>query len=100
MLVFVTRTGRPWALPHLRHEIQRVMAEIGFPGYTLHGLRYKAARRLRLAGADWEDIAAVTGHRAMRMARQYAEKSERATNAIQLLSAKRADGAAKQVDRG
>lgn len=97
MLVFVTRTGKQWSLPHLRHEVQRVMAEIGFPGYTLHGLRYKAARRLRLAGASWEDIAAVLGHRAVKMARQYSEREERATNAISLLSAKSSAETAKHV---
>jgi integrase len=82
MVLFSTRTGKSWSLGHLRHEIARVLSEIGFPGYGAHGLRVKAAILLYEAGVDWEDIGAVLGHRAMRMVRHYTRQGERAKRAI------------------
>lgn len=52
---------------------------------TTHGLRYTAASRLRELGMDWEDIAAITGHQTVQMARKYSQQKRAATVAIRRL---------------
>lgn len=49
---------------------------------TTHGLRYTAATVLRELGLDWDDVAAVTGHKTTAMVRKYTAKRRRAARAI------------------
>jgi len=53
---------------------------------TAHGLRYTAATRLRERGVDWEDIAAITGHQTVQMARKYSRQRRAATVAMRKLA--------------
>lgn len=87
-IIFTTKSGLPWGLGHLRHEVARILEEIGHPGYTLHGLRFNAARRLYESGSTWEDIAAITGHRNMEMAKRYVTRAERASTAVERMRTK------------
>ena len=72
-----------------RHEVARTLEKCGHSGYGLHGLRFKAARRLAEIGCDLDDIAAITGHRTAAMARVYSTRAERASKSITRLDAER-----------
>ena len=61
LVIFTTRTGRPWKPDHLRHEIRRVLTAIGHPGYSRHGLRKNAVNNLLEAGCSEKQVGAVTG---------------------------------------
>jgi hypothetical protein len=61
LVIFTTKTGRPWKLDHLRHEIKRVLTAIGHPGYSRHGLRKNAVNNLLEAGCSEKQAGAVTG---------------------------------------
>lgn len=87
-VIFADKRNKPWGIDHLRHEITRVVRECGFEGYSMHGLRYNAARNLADAGCPSEDIMAVTGHRTHQMVRRYtrdADQKARALRAIERL---------------
>ena len=87
--VIFTRDGKPWVQRTLQAHVRDTLKDIGEPGYSLHGLRIKAARQLREAGNDDRHIAAVLGHRTERMTRQYAERKERGRAAVERLDRKR-----------
>ncbi len=61
LVIFTTRTGRPWKLDHLRHEVKRVLTEIAHPHYSRHGLRKNAVNNLLEAGCSEKQVSAVTG---------------------------------------
>jgi integrase len=69
-VIFTTKTGWPWSLPHLRHEAQRLGA-----GYWLYGLRHNAAERLAEAGCSEAQIMAITGHRTPAMVQRYTRRA-------------------------
>ena len=75
LVIFTTKTGRPWRLSHLRHEVAKTVAVCGFEAYSLHGLRKNAARNLAEAGASPHEIAAVTGHRTLKMVELYTKEA-------------------------
>ena len=79
-VIFTTPTGKRWSEGWLSAEVTRAL--LPHKGYGMHGLRFKAARRLRDAGCDWDQIAAITGHGTVKMAQMYAERQERASEAI------------------
>ena len=61
LVIFTTKTGRPWKLDHLRHEFKRVLTKIGHPQYSRHGLRKNAVNNLLEAGCSEKQVSAVTG---------------------------------------
>ena len=89
IVIFTTKSGKPWTLGHLRHEVTRILEECGHTGYSLHGLRSKQSQRLHAAGASLEAIGAILGHSRERMTREYVEKAEKASDAVIRLDAVR-----------
>lgn len=75
-VILTTRTGRPWKLDHMRHEINETVAACGFPGYSFHGLRKNAARNMAEAGCSEKEIASVTGHKTLAMVQLYTKEAE------------------------
>ncbi len=59
--ILTNRSETAWTLDHLRHEIADLMAEIGAPGYTLHGLRKNAVNNLLEAGCSEHETGSITG---------------------------------------
>ena len=51
-------------------------------GTTTHGLRYAATTRLYELGVSFDDIASITGHETVAMAKKYAKKRRQAQRAI------------------
>ena len=75
-VVLTTRTGRAWKPTHLRHRIAALVAECGFEGYSLHGLRKLAAKTLAENGATTKQIKAILGHKSDQMAELYTRAAE------------------------
>ncbi len=57
--------------PTFRSHWRKATLAAGLDGLTYHGLRYTAAAQLAEAGCDLKEIAAITGHRSLRMLQQY-----------------------------
>jgi integrase len=53
---------------------------------TGHGLRYTAATRIHELGLSWEDVASITGHKTMAMAKKYSQQKKRAGNVVAVLN--------------
>lgn len=90
-VMFTTKTGRPWKLENLRHEIERY----GRKGYTLHGLRHNAAERLAEAGCTEAEIKSITGHKSAAMVQRYTRRASQkrlARAAITRLEREKGDG--------
>lgn len=88
--VLTRRDHQPWKLSHLRHEIAGLNEQLGFKGYSLHGLRKSAAVRLAEAGCSAHQIAAITGHGSLQMVEGYTREVEQkalARSAVVRLSA-------------
>jgi integrase len=75
-VILTTKTGQPWRLDHLRHQISKQCAGFGFPGYSLHGLRVCAAKKLAEAGCSPHEVGAVLGHKTLQMVEHYARDAE------------------------
>jgi len=85
--VFLTRTGKPWSERYLANEVRRVMAPLGYSGYSPHGLRVTWGMRAALAGVDMERIGAVLGHRSARMIAHYVRHATLAQEAFMAVEA-------------
>jgi integrase len=77
VVMLTTPKGGAWKVDHLRHEYTRLMRQIGFPGYSRHGLRKNAVNRLLEAGCTTAQVAAVTGQ-TMQMVEHYAAQVNQA----------------------
>jgi len=67
--------------------------EAGLPQCSAHGLRHAAARRLAEAGCTAPEIAAITGHKTLRLVQHYIDEADRvrlAAQAIDKVSGERA----------
>ena len=53
----------------------RACRKVGIADFRMHDLRHTAASHLRMAGADLQDVAALLGHRDLRMTNRYAHLS-------------------------
>lgn len=60
--LFVTPRGKPWTTNNAQETLQRLLAQLGLPRYTLHGLRKTAASALKMLGFENRAIRALTGH--------------------------------------
>ena len=94
-VIFTTKTGRAWTPQTIHLETTKLLKAIGHPGYTPHGLRFRAAGRLKEAGCSWDDVGAVLGHRTTQQARDYAERKHRAVTAIAKIDAQGTPGEPK-----
>jgi len=74
--------GKSW----FSHSLLRAFRAAGLKGVTTHGLRYTAATRLKEIGLGWEDVASITGHATMQMAKKYTSQKRRARGAIRWLN--------------
>lgn len=75
LVVLTTKTGRPWKADHLRHEITKLVRDCGFEGYSFHGLRKNATKRLAEAGCSEHEIMAITGHTTSQMVQEYSKSA-------------------------
>jgi integrase len=75
-VILTSKTGRPWRADHFRPELARAVADLGFPGYSYHGLRKLAGKRLADAGCTEKQIAAVLGHKSLAMVQLYTEAAD------------------------
>lgn len=60
-VILTTRTGRPWTPNNLQHEISKLLATVGFYGYSRHGLRKNAVNELLEAGCTQDEVSSITG---------------------------------------
>jgi integrase len=84
------KAGAPIGADRLKHILGAAIAavpELKDAGLTAHGLRYAAATRLYELGCDFRVVAAVTGHKAAQMARQYADNQRASALAVVTLDA-------------
>jgi integrase len=72
------RHGRgPYTAKSLGNLVCNACAELGFPGYSPHGLRHLAGAALAEAGATIDEIMSVLGHTTDKAARIYVQQASR-----------------------
>lgn len=69
--------GRPFAAQSLSQLIIATCKELGFPGYSPHGLRHLAGSALAEAGCSVHEIMSVLGHRTEAQAIEYVKQANR-----------------------
>lgn len=62
LTIVAMRDGRPWRRVYFTEAFGRIKARAGLPGHRAADCRRTAVMRLYEAGADEEEIAAITGH--------------------------------------
>jgi integrase len=85
-------TGAHYTAGSLSRVIKRELQKLGAAQYTAHGLRKNAAIALAEAGCTPHEVAAITGHRSLRMVQHYtagAEQKKLAQRAISRLEVAR-----------
>ena len=78
-VICTTSTGRSWSTNNLQKRIARAVRALGYPGYSLHGLRHRMGRLLAETGSSEHEIMAVLGHRSPAMAAHYTRTASRET---------------------
>jgi integrase len=81
----VTEDGKPFEAMAFTKWFRRCCDAAGLFGYSAHGLRKSACRRLAEAGCSANEIAAITGHASLREVERYtraADQARMARNAI------------------
>lgn len=63
--------GKPWRPVFLSKRLPDQLEKIGLPRLNVHGLRRLTAIRLAEAGCSVHEIAAITGHRTLKMVQEY-----------------------------
>tara|TARA_Y100000815_G_scaffold203811_1_gene187572 strand:- start:322 stop:1338 length:1017 start_codon:yes stop_codon:yes gene_type:complete len=77
------QSGRPMDANALSSAMNRAVEAIdGMPHRTLHGLRYAAAGGLNAAGASFEQIVSIIGHRTYQVAMEYIRQRRLALEAV------------------
>lgn len=71
LTILAAPNGRPWRAVYLSQQLPRELTKIGLPPLNTHGLRKLAAARLAEAGCSPHEIAAITGHKTLRMVEVY-----------------------------
>jgi integrase len=61
-VLFVTPRGVPWTTANAQETLQRLLANLGLPRFTLHGLRATGPVALKMLGFENRAIRALTGH--------------------------------------
>ena len=88
VVTFTTKTGQPWQVDHLRHEIAAMTAALGPPGLSYHGLRKRQTDTLFEVGCTEKEVASILGWRTLQMAAHYshwADQKRLAQSAIRKL---------------
>jgi integrase len=76
VVIFTTKTGRPWQVDHLRHEIAAMTAALGHPGLSYHGLRKRQTDMLFEVGCTEKEVASILGWRTLQMAAHYSRRAD------------------------
>jgi integrase len=69
--ILVGERGMPISSLTLAAMVRAELHKMGADGYAIHGLRKNAAVALADAGCETMEIAAITGHRTLRMVTHY-----------------------------
>lgn len=78
MTFLTTGDGKPFTPAGFGNWFRDCCAVAGLPkGLSAHGLRKATCRRLAEAGRSASEIAAITGHRTLRMVQRYTEAADR-----------------------
>jgi integrase len=77
MTYLVTSDGKPFTAAGFGNWFRECCNEAGLRGLSAHGLRKATCRRLAEAGRSANEIAAITGHRTLRMVQRYTEAADR-----------------------
>jgi integrase len=70
--VFVSKTGRPYTCAQANRMLQRAAVKAGLRDLCLYTLRHTFISRLVQAGVSLPEVAALAGHRDIRMTMRYA----------------------------
>lgn len=73
----VSSWGRPFGAQSLSPLIVAICKELGFSGYSPHGVRHLAGSALAEAGCSVHEIMSVLGHRTEAQAIEYVKQANR-----------------------
>jgi integrase len=74
----VTEDGKPFEAMAFTKWFRRCCDAAGLSGYSAHGLRKAACRRLAEAGCSANEIAAISGHASLREVERYTRAADQA----------------------
>jgi integrase len=74
----VTEDGKPFEAMAFTKWFRRCCNAAGLQGYSAHGLRKAACRRLAEAGCSANEIAAISGHASLREVERYTRAADQA----------------------
>jgi integrase len=74
----VTDDGKPFEAAAFTKWFRRCCDAVGLSGYSAHGLRKAACRRLAEAGCSASEIAAISGHASLREVERYTRAADQA----------------------
>lgn len=90
--IFTTQRGQVWTGSNMQHQIQKHMKDIGFPGYSRHGLRKNAVIGLLEAGCTTHEVMSATGQTEQMVAHYALQVSQKKMAASAIDKLARADG--------
>ncbi|HZC81796.1 MAG TPA: site-specific integrase, partial [Nitrospiraceae bacterium] len=70
--VFISRAGRPYTTAEINRWLQRAAVKAGLDNICLYTLRHSFISRLVQAGRPLTEVAALAGHREIKMTLRYA----------------------------
>jgi integrase len=79
--ILVGEKGAPISSITLAAVVRAKLRQMGVDGYSIHGLRKNAAVALDNAGCSTQEIAAITGHRTLRMVAHYSKRRDQRLHA-------------------
>jgi integrase len=86
----VTEDGKPFEAMAFTKWFRRCCDAAGLSGYSAHGLRKAACRRLAEAGCSANEIAAISGHASLREVERYTRAADQARMARNAMARTRA----------
>ena len=75
--LLTNRSGRRYNDRSLSNLITKTVEELGFPGYSAHGLRHLAGAALAESGASVHEIMSILGHLTEKEAMEYTRQANR-----------------------
>jgi enterobacteria phage integrase len=75
--LLLRRGGKPMTGDYLGEIIREAVKDLGYPGYSAHGLRHLAGASLAEAGCSVHEIMAVLGHVTEKQAIEYTRQANR-----------------------
>jgi integrase len=75
--MLVSNWGRPYRADSLSALISEACTDLGFDGYTAHGLRHLAGAALAEAGCSVHEIMSILGHLSEKQAMEYVRQANR-----------------------